>query len=89
MNVSWVSVEERLPDDCTRVVAAHIYESLEGGDPDAFVSWFCNGKFNVDTDGLDAYSLSGDCHAEILSNTRVTHWFYLPPFVKPFKQEIV
>lgn len=83
VSVEWVSVEERLPVDSTRVVAAHMYDALEGGDPDAFVSWFCNGKFNVDTDGLDAYSLGGDCHAEILSNTRVTHWCNLPQYKKP------
>ena len=78
----WVCVEDRLPEEGSRVVAAHMYEELEGGDPDAFVSWYCDSVFTVDTDGLDAFSLVGESHAMITSYTRVTHWCELPLWVK-------
>ncbi len=73
-NSEWISVNDKLPEEGSRVVAAFMYDNLEGGDPDAYVSWYYNGRFTVDGDGLDI----DNGHVE--SSIKVTHWHPLPKY---------
>ncbi len=70
----WISVNDRLPDDDTLVVAAHIYEYAT--DIDAAVCWFLHGKFHVYEDGIEASNYDGG--ATISLDMEITHWCRLP-----------
>ena len=70
----WISVEDRLPEDGSLVVAAYHYEFT--CEPDAAVCKFYNGNFQLNTDGLDAENHDGG--AIITMNFKVTHWMPLP-----------
>ena len=76
----WISVEERLPEDDSFVVAAYHYGFT--CDPDAAVCDFYNGGFQLNTDGLDAENHDGV--ATITMDFKVTHWMPLP---KPPKEQ--
>jgi hypothetical protein len=70
----WVSVKDRLPNDGTLVVAAHIYEYT--ADIDAAVCWFLHGKFHMHEDGIEASNHDGG--ATISLDMDITHWMPLP-----------
>jgi len=76
----WISVEDRLPEDDSFVVAAYHYGFT--CDPDAAVCDFYNGGFQLNTDGLDAENHDGV--ATITMDFKVTHWMPLP---KPPKEQ--
>jgi hypothetical protein len=70
----WISVEDRLPDEDSFVVAAHIY--YYSGDIDACVCDFFNGQFFLNEDGLEESSYEGG--AGIVMDFKPTHWMTLP-----------
>jgi hypothetical protein len=70
----WISVEDRLPDEGSLVVAAHIYEYYS--QPDVACCNHYNGNFFLADDGLDASSYDGG--AVIKIDFLITHWMLLP-----------
>jgi hypothetical protein len=73
----WISVEDRLPNEGSFVVAARMYDYC---DPDACVCDFLNGHFLLSTDGLLASNNDGG--AEVEMDFKPTHWMLLPELPK-------
>ncbi len=73
--MEWISVEDRLPEDDSLVVAAHFYEFDIS--PDAAVCWFINGEFYFHDEGVKAENYDGG--AVIQLDLEITHWCSLPP----------
>lgn len=73
--MNWISVKDKLPEEDTLVVAAHIYES-DSIPPDAAVCWFLHGSFHFWDDGTVAENFDGG--AEVRLDMTITHWFALP-----------
>ena len=69
----WISVEDKLPEPDTLVVAAKLYDWW---DPDAAVCNFYHGKFCLNCDGLEASNWDGG--ACITLDFIPTHWYPLP-----------
>lgn len=71
----WISIEDRAPDeDSLVVVAAFLYGCWN--EPDACVCNFYNGKFVLNTDGLEAENYDGG--AVVKMTFTPTHWLPLP-----------
>ncbi len=75
----WISVDDRLPDEDSLVVAARLYEHID--DPDACLCNFYHKIFSVNTDGLEASNFDGG--AVITMTFEPTHWLLvMPPGIK-------
>lgn len=67
---NWISVDDKLPEEDSLIVAAHFYEFTS--EPDAAVCNFYNGNFKLNTDGLEASNYDGG--AVIIMDFKPTHW---------------
>lgn len=75
----WISVEDRLPEDGSLVVAAKFYEYID--EPDAAVCNFYGGRFLASDDALNAENHDGG--AMIRLDVKPTHWVELPHHPSP------
>ena len=71
--VKWISVNDKLPNENSMVVAAYVYEHSQ---PDTAICDFYGGCFHLNTDGLEASNYDGG--AVIIMTFSVTHWMPLP-----------
>ena len=72
--MEWISVEDRLPNEDSFVVAARIYDAL--GDIDACVCDFYHGQFFLNSEGLESSNYDGG--ALIVMDFKPTHWMPIP-----------
>lgn len=74
--LKWISVEDRLPEEGTLVIAAHLYEHE---DIDTAVCWYINNSFHACEDALSAENYDGG--ATIYLDVEITHWASLPKLI--------
>jgi len=70
----WISVEGRLPDEDSLIVAANFINYMYV--PDVACCNFYNGQFCLNTDGISASNYDGG--AVIVMEFKPTHWLPLP-----------
>ena len=70
----WISVDDKMPDEDSLVVVAHVYEF--DMPPDVACCDFFNGRFHLADDGLEASNYDG--LATIRIEFEITHWMPFP-----------